>query len=106
MHLWKYTISDYCEASEEFLPPGASVIDVKLISMVKYYTFYLDIIECESVIRNYIRTTIKETVTEETLKNSIENDVCVLCCTNLVNTFFKCKVRDTLRSSIRFARTA
>jgi len=90
------TNDEYWDASEDLFPKGSTVIDVKVFTMKKYYTFYFDIMECEGMIRNHIRTTIKKATNEETIRDSIDKDICILCFTRIVNVFFKCKVCENV----------
>ena len=71
-------------------------MDVKVLNTMNYYLFYLDIIECESLIKNLIRASMNEnlenTQMSEGIKESFCSNECTLCYKNRVSRFFRCKV--------------
>ena len=79
------------QISVDGVPVTAAVMDVKVLGIIDFYSFYIDIKECEDVIRGYIKRA-SIIGTDPKLKKTIMEDTCPLCCSNTVNVTFMCKV--------------
>ncbi len=85
------------ENHRDVLPALATVMDVKEMNVLDFYTFYLDIKESEDVIKNYFKKTVIGSVGGKRPEATDEDaDTCVLCYNSNANKLFRCKVLRTV----------
>jgi len=78
---------------DEPLPNFATVLDVKTLSVMDFYTFYIKIMECESNIKNYVRGQSAYLKSPDSkIKATIGENECIMCMDAKVDRVLKCGV--------------
>lgn len=69
-------------------------MDVKEMTVMDFYNFYIDFKECEEVINNYFKRTSFFEEKNKSIKKSVAEDDCPVCYERKIKKRFECSVND------------